>query len=341
MDWDARPDGGTTESAADMPAAPAPSASWSSTTAPCSGAAWAARSRLHAGLELVGEADGGEAALEAIERAAARRGAARPADARHRRPRGARAPGRPRSAAAVPRADRQRIARRGRRARRARRRRRRLREQGPGARGHLRHGPARRSRSRVAPRQVRGHDAASQRTTVLVADDHPLYREAVVRAVRARPEFELVGEAGDGREALEAIRADRPDVAVLDVEMPSLRGVDIVDALRRDGLATRVVLLSAHLDSDTVYEAVAGGVSGLPLQVGARRAHLRRDRRRGPRRGHPPRRGPGRPGRRDPPALRTRAPGPEPARAGGPAPDRRGPAARPPSAASCTWPRPR
>ena len=157
--------------------------------------------------------------------------------------------------------------------------------------------------------------SSPQRTTVLVADDHPLYREAVVRAVRARPEFELVGEAGDGREALEAIRADRPDVAVLDVEMPSLRGVDIVEALRRDGLATRVVLLSAHLESDTVYEAVAGGVAAYLSEVRARRAHLRRDRRRGPRRGHPPGRGPGRPGRRDPPALRARAPGAEPARA--------------------------
>jgi two-component system, NarL family, nitrate/nitrite response regulator NarL len=101
----------------------------------------------------------------------------------------------------------------------------------------------------------------STRITVLVADDHPLYREAVVRAVRGRPDFQLVGEAGDGREALNAIRADCPDVAVLDVEMPSLRGVDIVDALRRDGLATRVVLLSAHLESHTVYEAVAGGVA--------------------------------------------------------------------------------
>ena len=103
--------------------------------------------------------------------------------------------------------------------------------------------------------------SSPQRTTVLVADDHPLYREAVVRAVRARPDFELVGEAGDGRQALEAIRTHHPEVAVLDVEMPSLRGVDIVEALRRDGLTTRVVLLSAHLDSDTVYEAVAGGVS--------------------------------------------------------------------------------
>jgi two-component system, NarL family, nitrate/nitrite response regulator NarL len=101
----------------------------------------------------------------------------------------------------------------------------------------------------------------SQRTTVLVADDHPLYREAVVRAVRARPDFELVGEAADGRSALEAIRAGRPDVAVLDVEMPGLRGLDVIDALRRDALPTRVVLLSAHLDSAMVYEAVAGGVA--------------------------------------------------------------------------------
>jgi two-component system, NarL family, nitrate/nitrite response regulator NarL len=101
----------------------------------------------------------------------------------------------------------------------------------------------------------------TQRTTVIVADDHPLYREAVVRAVRARPEFELVGQAGDGREALDAIRSDRPDVAVLDVEMPSLRGVDVLQALRRDGVDTRVVLLSAHLESDTVYEAVAHGVA--------------------------------------------------------------------------------
>jgi two-component system, NarL family, nitrate/nitrite response regulator NarL len=62
---------------------------------------------------------------------------------------------------------------------------------------------------------VARHD--TQRTTVLVADDHPLYREAVVRAVRARPDFELIGEVGDGREALDAIRADLPDVAVRDV----------------------------------------------------------------------------------------------------------------------------
>jgi two-component system, NarL family, nitrate/nitrite response regulator NarL len=99
------------------------------------------------------------------------------------------------------------------------------------------------------------------RIRVLVADDHPLYREAVVRAVRARPEFELIGQAEDGREALGVIRDSAPDVAVLDVEMPSLGGLDVVRAVNRDALATRMVLLSAHLESDTVFSAVQAGVS--------------------------------------------------------------------------------
>jgi two-component system nitrate/nitrite response regulator NarL len=98
------------------------------------------------------------------------------------------------------------------------------------------------------------------RIRVLVADDHPLYREAVVRAVRARPEFELIGQAQDGREALGVIRDSAPDIAVLDVEMPSLGGVDVVRAVARDELPTRIVLLSAHLESDTVYTAIVAGV---------------------------------------------------------------------------------
>jgi two-component system, NarL family, nitrate/nitrite response regulator NarL len=104
-------------------------------------------------------------------------------------------------------------------------------------------------------------DPRHKRTTVVVADDHPLYREALVRAVRDRPDFELVAQAGDGRAALDAIRSASPDVAVLDVAMPGLRGVEIVDVVRRDDLDTRVVLLSAHLDGDTVYQAVAGGAA--------------------------------------------------------------------------------
>lgn len=98
------------------------------------------------------------------------------------------------------------------------------------------------------------------RTTVLVADDHPLYREAVARAVGARPDLELVGVAGDGEEALAIIREHQPTVAVLDVQMPALGGVGVLEAIARAGLTTRVVLLSADVAGETVYDAVANGV---------------------------------------------------------------------------------
>jgi two-component system nitrate/nitrite response regulator NarL len=102
-------------------------------------------------------------------------------------------------------------------------------------------------------------EAKAARVTVLVADDHPVYREGVARAIKSRPEFELVAEVKDGREALEMIKSLAPDVAVLDVQMPGLHGNEVLHAVQRDGLQTRIVLLSANVDSETVYRAVASG----------------------------------------------------------------------------------
>ena len=102
---------------------------------------------------------------------------------------------------------------------------------------------------------------APPRVRVLVADDHPLFREAVVRAVRERPEFELVAEVGDGQAALAAIAELAPDVAVLDVKMPGLTGLQVLNAIQRDGHATRVILLSAFLDGAVAFEGVAAGAA--------------------------------------------------------------------------------
>jgi two-component system, NarL family, nitrate/nitrite response regulator NarL len=101
----------------------------------------------------------------------------------------------------------------------------------------------------------------AERVRVLVAEDHPLFRQAVVRTVSERPDFEVVAETADGREALDAIRALKPDVAVLDLKMPGLDGVQVLNALVRDGDPTRVVLLSAYLDGATAFEAVAAGAA--------------------------------------------------------------------------------
>jgi two-component system nitrate/nitrite response regulator NarL len=97
---------------------------------------------------------------------------------------------------------------------------------------------------------------------VFVADDHPLVREGLMRAVADRPALELVGSAGDGREALDAIRRIQPDVALLDVKMPELDGIAVVRALAREAVPTRVLFLSAYVDSAVAYRALAEGASG-------------------------------------------------------------------------------
>src|SRR3954470_3630665 len=100
------------------------------------------------------------------------------------------------------------------------------------------------------------------RTRVLVADDHPLYREGVVRAIKERPDLELVCECDDGRAALEEIRRLEPDVALLDVKMPELDGTAVLNAVDREKLPTRIAFLSGYLCAPVVYTAVAGGVAG-------------------------------------------------------------------------------
>jgi two-component system nitrate/nitrite response regulator NarL len=103
---------------------------------------------------------------------------------------------------------------------------------------------------------------APSRVTVLVADDHPLFRDGIARAVSARPDLELVAEAADGREALDRIRELSPAVAVVDLRLPGLDGLEILNAVRRDGLPTRILMLSAATDGPLVFEAVSGGAAG-------------------------------------------------------------------------------
>jgi two-component system nitrate/nitrite response regulator NarL len=97
---------------------------------------------------------------------------------------------------------------------------------------------------------------------VLVADNHPLYRQAVATAIRRDPALELVAEESQGRQALDAVRELDPDVALLDMRMPELDGMQVLNTLVREGLRTRVVFLSAHTDGSTVYAAVGAGAAG-------------------------------------------------------------------------------
>jgi two-component system nitrate/nitrite response regulator NarL len=100
------------------------------------------------------------------------------------------------------------------------------------------------------------------RFSVLVADDHPVYRHGLVDAIRRRPELELAGEAETGDQALAAMRSLNPDVTVVDMKMPGLDGLDVAKEAARSGVGSHIIFLSAYLDSATIYEAVEAGARG-------------------------------------------------------------------------------
>lgn len=108
-----------------------------------------------------------------------------------------------------------------------------------------------------------------ERISVVVADDHPLYRSAIIETVKEDVRLEFVGEAEDGRAALEAIREHRPDVVVLDMAMPELDGLAVLKAVTRDELKTRVIVVSADVDSQLVYDAIAA-VTGASRSIAPR-----------------------------------------------------------------------
>jgi two-component system, NarL family, nitrate/nitrite response regulator NarL len=109
---------------------------------------------------------------------------------------------------------------------------------------------------------------------VLIADDHPLFLFAIAHSVDLRPELELVGQAKTGREAIALALETRPDLAVLDMQMPDLDGLEVLKAFRREGLATRVLFVSGNLDAEVSYDLIEAGAAGvldkgaMPDQIG-------------------------------------------------------------------------
>jgi len=99
-------------------------------------------------------------------------------------------------------------------------------------------------------------------TTVVVVDDHPFFRDGVVRGLTHSGRIRVVGEAGTGREAIAVISDLLPDVAVVDYQMPDMDGVAVVESIVRDKLRTRILLLSAVTESHIVFAALQAGAAG-------------------------------------------------------------------------------
>jgi DNA-binding NarL/FixJ family response regulator len=107
------------------------------------------------------------------------------------------------------------------------------------------------------------------RVRILLADDHTVVRQGLRKVLEERPEWVVVAEAGDGREAVRLAEQHRPDVAIVDVAMPLLNGIEATRQITKRVANTRVLVLSMHADGAYVTQILQAGATGYLLKDSA------------------------------------------------------------------------
>lgn len=106
---------------------------------------------------------------------------------------------------------------------------------------------------------------------VFIADDHTVVREGLAHIVAAQPDMEVVGDAGNGRDAVAQIRQLRPDVVIMDISMPELNGIDATLQITQTVPESRVIILSMLGTSEHLYRSLQAGAQGYLLKDAAGR----------------------------------------------------------------------
>src|ERR1700760_3719132 len=101
---------------------------------------------------------------------------------------------------------------------------------------------------------------------VLAVDDHPLVRKGIASILANEGDMQLVGEAGNGREAVEMFRQHHPDVVLMDLRMPEMDGVQATQAIRKDDPDARIIALTSYDGDQDIYRALEAGVRGYILK---------------------------------------------------------------------------
>ena len=105
---------------------------------------------------------------------------------------------------------------------------------------------------------------------ILVADDHPMLREGLVAVLSTQPDFDVIGEAGDGAEVVRLAEALRPDMILLDLEMPDVDGVAALEGLRDAGSEARAIVFTAYDTDERILRSLRAGARGYLLKGASR-----------------------------------------------------------------------
>jgi len=104
---------------------------------------------------------------------------------------------------------------------------------------------------------------------VLIADDHTMFRQGLATMLGAMPDIVIIAQTGDGQETLDMIIRTQPDLAIVDISMPRLTGIEILREVRLREMKTRLVFLTMHTEPELAAEAIESGVSGYLLKENA------------------------------------------------------------------------
>lgn len=104
---------------------------------------------------------------------------------------------------------------------------------------------------------------------IFVADDHPLLLEGLLYMLKSRENFLIVGQAADGKEALKKIRELNPDIAILDIQMPKLDGLEVSKIILKEKLGTKIIILTMFKDEELIKKVINLGIKGYVLKENA------------------------------------------------------------------------